>query len=890
LSGEMSYPAANNPMSAADSPGAQFSYPMGMWHATDRDPFTDSLHTVTARELQAMSGGDGSIINFIWGSNFIFGGASNYRVQWHKDLLMHLNDANVYLVPNVRFTSADYTSEGDCILRDGRISDEEFTKVARAIDDILDFEQNLIDTPGNGYTHSRIIGWAIMDEPFAINNRIRSQNLDTEGCGTPALVEPGPMKSYRDRLYNHLERRNFPNRKFYLSEGASMGRTVRDGLFRRHKPIVQNYAEFADSYDVLAIFYYDYIINSENSHLTDGGEWYNHGNQPEGSLRGWNYIWEKVQQDLGPDTDKEIHAILVLGEEVPVRGANGGLNYDTFQPDYLQTHAMTHVSIRKMYEMGFDGISFYDWKHIPDEYREDAICWWEQEVADLPQCADAGVETSPYYREAVATEIHDRASLVLSFSAPGADGAGTVHGFHTMHPGGWASNDGADVLTDAAFVFGDNGSTAASAEPSPSGTVTDGIESTSAAGMPADSATHAGRSVLTEAPVQFIATGDLWEASPATPDATFLLASTERRSTNADGDDELVSFAAGPFQRSATGSVSGAPADVQPGSDPGTHLHFHESPESPLENTHAPLSLVGERYVTDHLRLHYSCTDLPCEAAAETHIVTALTTGDFDGDGDAELVMALYDTLHRTGSVHISPNGLSPASLSFSLPDSVTALAAGDFNRNGRASLVAATRNGMQTRIFHADIASGEPLFSEESVISHHTDIPIVVRHMAAGNFDGSFRDQLLIALEHTRITWSRLTLSQPGASSLFRDPLWSGSTIWTSMSYRVTALVAGHFYGGSSAAQGIQTTGTLPTPEHARHHGRTDQLVSAFTHVGNGETLVFSAALTDGDNPWQQMLMRLDAVRVNSLGAGQFRESLQHVVNAEAPATEPDS
>lgn len=753
--------------------GFSQSYPMGMWHPADVSAFNDSLHAVAAQELSAMSGDEGSIINFVWGSNFVMGGRDNFRNQWYKDMLTLLNESNLDIVVNVRFTSADYTQTDGCVIRDGVISDDEFRRVSDAIDDLLDYENELIRQQNN-YIHSRIIGWAIMDEPYAHNINITARRLSVEGCGTPAIVYPENLKSYRDRLYAHLENRGFPNRAFYLSEGATMGRLLTVDGSQQHISIRQDYAEFSASFDVLAIFYYDYVINREQSDIGDGGEWYNHGNNREGSLRGWNYIWEKAKADLGEDRTQEIHAILVLGEEIPTRiPPDNHMSYDVFEPEFLKTHAMTHASIRKVYNLGFDGISFYDWKHSADEYRNDAICWWEEEVANIPQCQNGYIE-SPFYSEAVATEIHDIDELVLSVTD-------TRSGENYV----WLPSVGESM------EFNSNSSRRYSDA------------------------------------VRFISTGDFWGEGEWS-DQHFILTKNEVRSSTADGDDELVMVTTQ------------------------SELRFNEDARHSQDRLRMLSDILTQEYFDRYIRPNYPCSQLPCDQAMANLRVTAITSGDFDGDGDSELIVAVYDSNLRLGSLHASFSGSEAGIFLGATADSISALASGDFQNNGRDELIVATRGDQRTRIYYADVGRGVDVFVQSSLIHNNPQTQMYVADFTTGKFNNNFRDQLVTSFRSELGNWSRITISSPVTDGVARNPSHSTNGIWASRSYRIDAIAAGD-----------------------DNANRKDDLYVAMYHIGDERTVLFKNDISINRMPMQQRIFQSEMIRINAMTMGSFRESL---------------
>ena len=403
------------------------------------------------------------------------------------------------------------------------------------------------------------------------------------------------------------------------------------------------------------------------------------------------------------DTQKKIHINMVLGEEK---------NHEdqTLETEYLISHGMTHLAIRTAYELGFDGVSFYPWKH-GSLILDDAYCNW----TPANPCAGAPTSIGINYSEVVSTEIHDRDWLVTSFSNS------TFSQNRT-----YLSDRGSNFVNTA------------------SGTCQGVVGQCPAAGYNENHSTV----------IKNLASGDLW--GEETTDFTYVINNDENRKTIGDGDDELVYTT---FAR-----------------------NFWVSEENHTQ------SLFGNTLNSNQLAL-------------SGEEITAMTTGDFDGDGDYEVVTAVYAE-YDYSAIYISDdaNNFKQKTIYYrdypsSLPI-ITALAAGDFNRKGRDYLVTATWDELakDAHIYISDIAEGESPTS--TAVYSNTNSIVYVNAFAAGDFDGDFKDELATAFTTPSGSYSQLTISQPKAGGGTGNPGHGDNRVWESTaSYEhITALAAGDF------------------------------------------------------------------------------------------------
>ncbi len=356
-----------------------------------------------------------------------------------------------------------------------------------------------------------IVGWYIADEPT-------SNNID------PVELE---------KIYNAIKSRD--SRPIYIAEASS----------------TTDFSRYP--FDILIIDYYYYSINNYTDWAT---------------LSLWKELIIGAREDLknAGRENTEVHALLVAGEEIFP---------DILNEDLMASHGLTHSAIRRVLNLGVDGIWFYAWRAgVIDS--EDAVHRWL---------------TQQKYAEAIETEIHDRDFLVTLFNHQG-DNKLVI------------SDIGKNNSPDEGSIFSYNNE------------------------------------------IKMITSGDLLgsnelQGEPIFFDESYRIDSGYR--SNSDGDDELITvFGNGDIFYSEEGNK---PDDILINS-------FQEN-------------------------------------------ITAITSGDFDGDGDAELVTAIQNG--NECKIFVSDDAkvgsIKQYQIYFSDEFKVTALTSGDFNGDGRDELVTAISN-----------------------------------------------------------------------------------------------------------------------------------------------------------------------------------------------------
>lgn len=201
------------------------------------------------------------------------------------------------------------------------------------LDDFIFVFETFLSSPNTDH----ILGWYIADEPSA-------HDFDS--------VEV-------EKIYSAIKQRD--NRPIYIAEA----------------PGEANYARFLC--DVLIIDNYYYSVN---------------GFADIATLAMWRYLIPAAREQLqnAGREDTEIHALLVLGEEIYP---------DSLNEEFIATHGLTHSAIRRVLELGVDGVWFYAWRAGVIN-SEDAVERWLSQQ---------------YYAEAVETEVHDNDFLVTAFNS-----------------------------------------------------------------------------------------------------------------------------------------------------------------------------------------------------------------------------------------------------------------------------------------------------------------------------------------------------------------------------------------------------------------------------------------------------------------------------------------
>jgi hypothetical protein len=249
-----------------------------------------------------------------------------------------------------------------------------------------------------------------------------------------------------------------------------------------------------------------------------------------------------------------------------------------------------------------------------------------------------------------------------------------------------------------------------------------------------------------------------------------------------------------------------------------------------------------------------------------------MTTGDFDGDGDNEVITAVfswdypyYTRVYSSNEgnnfkqtlikeyTSTSPNGRTK----------ITALASGDFKGNGRDELVIATYNDdyNDLYIYLADIATGENPTSSSNRVMSSTNSSMYVSHFAAGDFDGDFLDELATAFRNNSGSYSHLTVSRPKPGGGAGNPGWGPNKVWqSSTNYeRVTGLAAGDFY-----------------------NERKDYLITALWNSSSNTSEIYESSPSfntssggSGDPTQGTSIYSGSYWHVSAMTTGSFRESL---------------
>ncbi len=174
--------------------------------------------------------------------------------------------------------------------------------------------------------------------------------------------------------------------------------------------------------------------------------------------------------------------------------------------------------------------------------------------------------------------------------------------------------------------------------------------------------------------------------------------------------------------------------------------------------------------------------------------VLAITSGDFDGDGDFEIVTALQNG--KDCQIYVSDDGevesIIEYQIYFSDYFSVTALTAGDFDGDGRDELVTAISNSNFTDsyIYVDDISTtgiaigGSPWFGPSN--DFH------VTALASGDFneDNIFKDRLVFAMSNSNFVDTKLYCTNINDFSFDSSFIFFGPDNY----WQVTAMTTGDF------------------------------------------------------------------------------------------------
>lgn len=167
--------------------------------------------------------------------------------------------------------------------------------------------------------------------------------------------------------------------------------------------------------------------------------------------------------------------------------------------------------------------------------------------------------------------------------------------------------------------------------------------------------------------------------------------------------------------------------------------------------------------------------------------VTAMTAGDFDGDGESESIVALRRNSDGESRIYRGNGTSSILNLGqlYSSPYwHIPAMTAGDFNGDGQDELLSALHCAAETRIYRGD-GTSSALNYARIYTSSAWDVPA----MAAGYFDGGSVPQLVTAFKQRNGEETRL-YNGNGVNSA------TNSRFYTNSNWRVSALAAGQFDG----------------------------------------------------------------------------------------------
>ena len=199
-------------------------------------------------------------------------------------------------------------------------------------------------------------------------------------------------------------------------------------------------------------------------------------------------------------------------------------------------------------------------------------------------------------------------------------------------------------------------------------------------------------------------------------------------------------------------------------------------------------------------------------------VFLASTVGDFDGDGDGELVTAIQDG--NTCKIYYSDDGndIYQYEVYSGTYWRVTAMTTGDFDGKGRDRLVTAFTSPSYT---HTAIYLSNPMWGQSpvagSIYNSRGGVDIHVTALAAGDFDGDYRDELITAFSNQNHNNTIISMCTPDHGGGLGDPNNTVNHIYGPASYYyVTAMTAGDFDGD-----------------------RTDRLVTAFWNQTYNETAI---------------------------------------------------
>ena len=500
----------------------------------------------------------------------------------------------------------------------------------------------IFDIALNNTNADHIVGWYIADEPT-------SNNID------PVELE---------KIYNAIKTRD--SRPIYIAEA----------------PSTADFSRFLC--DILIIDNYYYSINSYIDLAT---------------LSNWKELILGAREDLknAGRENTEVHALLVAGEEIFP---------DLLNEDLMASHGLTHSAIRRVLDLGVDGIWFYAWRAGVIN-SEDAVHRWL---------------TQQEYAEVIETEIHDRDFLVTLFN-------------HQDDNKLVISDIGNNIPPDEGITFNYNNA------------------------------------------LNLITAGDLQgsneiQGEPILFDESYRIDNGYR--SNSDGDDELITV----FENG--------------------DIFYNEEGNKP--------------------------DDILIDSLQEN--ISAITSGDFDGDGDDELVTALQNG--NECKVFVSDDGkagsIKQYQIYFSDEFIVTALTSGDFNGDGRDELVTAISNSqlVNSYIYIDDISStgiccvGTPWFGPDNVL--HTTA------LTAGNFnaDNLINDRLIFALSNSELKDTRIY------STALNDFTFDSAQVFFGPDdyWHVTAISSGDFMNDETIREDLILALSNISFDHTRMYKTSDPLL----------------------------------------------------------------
>jgi hypothetical protein len=494
-----------------------------------------------------------------------------------------------------------------------------------------------------------IAGWYIADEP------------------TSNSIDPVEL----EKIYNAIKSRD--SRPIYITEALS----------------AEDFSRFLC--DILIIDNYYYSINSYTDLAT---------------LSYWKELIIGAREDLknAGRENTEVHALLVAGEEIFP---------DELNEEVMASHGLTHSAIRRVLDLGVDGIWFYAWRAGVIN-SEDAVHRWL---------------TQQEYAEVIETEIHDRDFLVTLFNH---------------------QDDNKLVISD----IGNN-------NPPNEGNIISYIDK-----------------------INMITSGDLQgsneiQGDPILFDKSYIIDNGYR--SNGDGDDELITV-------------------------------FNNGDIFYSEEGNKPDNILIDSFQEN---------------------ITAVTSGDFDGDGDDELVTATQ--YGNQCNVFVSDDGkagsIQQYQIYFSNEFKVTALTSGDFNGDGRDELVTAISNMqlVNSYIYIDDISStgkccnGTPWFGPENVL--HTTA------LAAGNYNDNnvLKDRLIFALSDIELINTQIFSTVMDDFSFESAQIFFGPDDY----WHVTSMTFGDFIDDEKIREDLIIALSNTSFDHTKMFKTSDPLLS-----GVGDTI----------------------------------------------------